>query len=81
MIVCENCKTVFDGRSNRRTCSVRCRRLLENRRRFWDHRAEYMKRCEIQAGWQSLSVEQRAYWALEGEKAKERLIKAFGPRP
>jgi len=35
-IVCSNCGESFDGRSNRETCSVKCRRHLEYKRRKWD---------------------------------------------
>jgi len=35
---CPVCGETFQGRPNRETCSVRCRRHIESRRRSWDLR-------------------------------------------
>lgn len=58
-MTCEYCKKPFLGRPNRRTCSVKCRRTLENKRRFWDKRFAYVRHCEIQADWDLLTAAQR----------------------
>ena len=80
-IICEHCKKPFSGRSNRKTCSVLCRRTLEGKRRFWDLRFSYVRFCEVQAGWDGLTIAQRAHWQKEGEKEREKLLKVFGNRP
>jgi hypothetical protein len=80
-IVCEYCKKTFLGRPNRKTCSVKCRRTLENKRRFWDSRFAYVRHCQIQADWDSLTTTQREHWQKEADEAREKLLKIFGNRP
>lgn len=48
-IKCANCRTVFVGRENRETCSVRCRRGLEYKRRKWDRIEDRAIDTELQA--------------------------------
>ena len=36
-LICESCRQPFDGRPNRRYCSLPCRRRLEMKRRVWDN--------------------------------------------
>jgi len=80
-LVCENCRESFLGRPNRKTCSVRCRRILENKRRFWDSKFRYVRFCEIQANWDTLTPEQRVHWQKEADEVREKLLKVFGTRP
>ena len=78
---CENCKKPFEGRSNRKTCSVRCRRTLENKRRFWDGKFAYIQWCQIQADWDLLPEQQRKNWQKEADVERKKLIDTFGERP
>ena len=80
-IICEHCKKPFPGRPNRKTCSVKCRRTLENKRRFWDSRFRYVRHCEVQANWDGLTVAQRAHWQKEADEVREKLLKMYGNRP
>ena len=80
-IICEHCKQPFLGRPNRKTCTVRCRRILENKRRFWDRKFSYVRLCEVNANWDTLTPEQRSHWKKEGDEVREKLLKVFGPRP
>lgn len=80
-IICEHCKKPFPGRPNRKTCSVKCRRTLENKRRFWDSRFRYVRHCQIQADWDLLDAAQREHWKKEGAKAREKLLLTYGSRP
>ena len=80
-ILCENCKKLFSGRKNRRTCSLRCRSTIAAKRKFWDRKFGYVKYCELQAGWDSLTAEQREHWQKEADEAREKLIKVYGNRP
>ena len=58
-IVCEYYKKPFFGRPDRKTCSIKCRRTLENKRRFWDTRFAYVRHCQTQADWDLLTAAQR----------------------
>jgi len=80
-MVCEYCHEPFQGRRNRKCCSVRCRRILENKRRFWDSRFRYVRFCQTQADWDTLTPEQRAHWKKEGHEAREKLLRIYGNRP
>jgi hypothetical protein len=80
-IVCECCKKPFLGRANRKTCSIRCRRILEGKRRFWDHKFSYVHLCEINANWDTHSADVRAHWQKEADEAREKLLKVYGNRP
>lgn len=80
-LICERCKQPFEGRPNRKCCSVKCRRILENKRRFWDTRFRRVRYCEIHGDWDFLTVAQRAYWYLEADRLREMLLKQYGPRP
>ena len=80
-ILCENCKASFLGRPNRRTCSVKCRRTLEVKRRFWDRKFRYVHFCEVQANWETLTAEQRKKWQEKADETREKLLGVYGNRP
>jgi hypothetical protein len=80
-IVCENCKKVFEGRSNRRHCSLTCRNALAVKRKFWDRKFYYVRLCEVNSEWECHSPEQRAHWKKEGDEAREKLLRIYGNRP
>ncbi len=46
---CDNCGETFEGRPNRRFCSVRCRRAIELKRRYWDQAMRYASFWELEA--------------------------------
>ncbi len=76
-IVCECCKAEFQGRPNRRTCSVGCRRQLEMLRRDWDRRAARLRFFQTQANAERHSAKQRAAYQAEADAEAARL----GARP
>lgn len=80
-LICENCKKCFEGRPNRKHCSLKCRSTLAMKRKFWDRKFSYVRMCELNAEWECHSPEQRANWKKEGDEAREKLLKHFGPRP
>jgi len=80
-MTCEYCKTPFKGRPNRKTCSVRCRRVLERKRKFWDRKFGYVRFCEVQANWDMLTADQREHWQRKADEAREKLLKVYGNRP
>ena len=80
-IKCGNCGKLFQGRSNRRHCSLLCGSELAAKRKFWDRKFGYVKFCETQANWDTLTREQRAHWKKEGDEAREKLLKFYGNRP
>lgn len=80
-IKCENCGKSFPGRSNRRHCSLLCRSLLAAKRKFWDRKFSYVWYCEVQAGWDGLTVAQRAHWQKEADEVRGKLLKVYGNRP
>lgn len=80
-LICEHCKNLFEGRPNRKTCSVRCRRIIENKRRFWDRKFSYVRTCEVNSNWETHSAEVRENWKKRGEEVREKLLKIFGDRP
>ena len=79
--ICELCKKEFVGRPNRRTCSVKCRRTLERRRRFWDGLMAHAEFCQLQADWTWLTEEERASWARDAAVERARVLVRYGPRP
>ncbi len=76
-LVCESCKREFDGRPNRRFCSVSCRRSLEFGRREWDRRALHVRFLERNATSDFLTEKQRKNWQARADEALAKL----GPRP
>lgn len=76
-LVCECCKREFEGRPNRRTCSVSCRRSIEFGRREWDRRALHVRSLERNANSEYLNKRQRAHWQAQFEEALAKL----GERP
>ena len=76
-LTCENCKRAFEGRPNRRTCSVSCRRSLEFGRREWDRKALRVRFLERNANSEFLNKRQRAHWQKQFEEALAKL----GERP
>ena len=80
-LICGYCKEPFEGRPNRKTCSTKCRRTLENKRRFWDRKFSYVRHCQLQADWDMLTAEQRKHWQKEADIAREKLLKVYGNRP
>ena len=76
-LVCESCGQSFQGRPNRRTCSVSCRRSVEMGRRLWDRRAVYVRMLELNAHSEYLNKKQREHWRKQFETAQAKL----GPRP
>ena len=76
-LICECCKRPFEGRTNRRTCSVGCRRSLEFGRREWDRRALHVRWLELNAASEYLTKKQRAHWRAQFDEALAKL----GPRP
>lgn len=80
-IRCENCGKLFQGRSNRKHCSLRCRCTLAARRKFWDRKFGYVRFCEMNAEWELHSPDERANWKKKGDEAREKLLKRYGPRP
>jgi hypothetical protein len=83
-LTCEHCGNTFEGRPNRRTCSVRCRRALEDRRRFWDQKFAYVWHCRRQVTWGreiGLTDKQRRAWQKKADDLEKKLLKAYGPRP
>ena len=80
-IKCENCGKLFNGRVNRRTCSLVCRNALAVKRKYWDRHFRYVKMCEINSTWDVHSPEEREHWRKKGEEIKTKLLAHFGPRP
>jgi predicted nucleic acid-binding Zn ribbon protein len=80
-LICEHCHEPFQGRPNRKTCSVRCRRILENKRRFWDSRFTHVRFLEINANWESQSADVRANYKRQADELKQKLLLHYGPRP
>ena len=76
-LICECCRRPFEGRPNRRTCSVSCRRSVEFGRRHWDRRAAAVRMYEWNAHSEFLTPRQRETWRLRFEEAQAKL----GPRP
>ena len=76
-LICECCRRPFEGRPNRRTCSVSCRRSVEYARREWDKRAYYVRHLERKAYYGFLTPTERQHWQL---KFREELAKS-GTRP
>lgn len=55
-ITCESCHIAFEGRPNRRYCSIKCRRKAEMKERS-------RKQKERHAAWlASLSPEEKTFW-------------------
>jgi len=80
-LTCANCGKSFQGRANRKHCSLRCRCALAAKRKFWDRKFSYVSFCEIQADWDFLTADQREHWQKEADKAREKLLKVYGNRP
>jgi predicted nucleic acid-binding Zn ribbon protein len=80
-LICESCKKDFEGRPNRRTCSTKCRRILEKKRKFWDRKFGYVHFCQLQADWDTLSAPERASWQKKADEARGKLLKIYGERP
>ena len=80
-LICENCRESFEGRPNRKHCSVKCRRDLARKRKFWDRKFTHVRFCEIQASWDTLTDEQRANWQEKADFEREKQLKIWGPRP
>ena len=76
-LICECCRRPFEGRVNRRTCSVSCRRSIELGRRLWDRRAAVLRIFERNAHSVFFTPRQRETWRLRFEEAQAKL----GPRP
>jgi hypothetical protein len=76
-LICESCKKPFQGRPNRRTCSVNCRRSLEMGRRVWDRRAGHVRFLELNANSKWITQKQRENWQRQFEETSAKL----GPRP
>ena len=78
-LICENCKREFEGRPNRRTCSVGCRRSLEFGRREWDRKALHVRWLELNGTSPALhrTPKQREHWLKQAAEAAAKL----GPRP
>jgi len=76
-LTCENCKREFEGRPNRRTCSVGCRRSIEFGRREWERKALHVRYLERNAASEYLTKKQRAHWQQQADEASAKL----GPRP
>lgn len=76
-LICESCRNPFEGRPNRRTCSISCRRSLEMGRRLWDRRAVIVRYYERNANSEYLTKKQRANWQAQFEAENAKL----GPRP
>ena len=80
-VKCQNCGVIFKGRSNRGTCSLKCRSTLAIKRKFWDRKFSYVRMCEVNSEWDVHSPEVRANWKKLADEAKEKLLKFYGPRP
>jgi hypothetical protein len=80
-ITCEHCHKPFLGRPNRKCCSVRCRRTLETRRRFWDRHFSYVRYCEMNAEWQWHTAKEKETWRKRADEIREKLLKVYGNRP
>ena len=76
-LICESCKRSFEGRPNRRTCSIGCRRSLEMGRREWERRAWIVRYYERNAYAEGRTKLQKATWLKRFEEALAKL----GPRP
>lgn len=76
-LICESCKRPFEGRPNRRACSVGCRRSLEMGRRLWDRKALTVRYLERNAYMEGRTKLQKANWLKRFEEALAKL----GPRP
>ena len=73
-MTCCNCGIEFEGRPNRQYCSVRCRRDIELRRRYWDQAQKYAGFWELEA--QRSKTEARA---AEHRARAERIRTRAGP--
>jgi hypothetical protein len=76
-LICESCKREFEGRPNRRTCSIGCRRSVEFGRRLWDRRAAIVRYYERNTYSEYLTKRQREHWRKKFEAAQAPL----GSRP
>ena len=77
---CENCGIEFEGRPNRSTCSNKCRRDLEHRRRRWDRLAEVADSYLVRSVADPLipvTPKQKAEWLA----ARAEIIAQMGLRP
>ena len=80
-IYCQNCGKLFDGRPNRKHCSLVCRSALAVKRKSWDRHFSYVRLCEVNSEWEVHTPEQRENWKKKGDEAREKLLKYYGPRP
>ena len=80
-IKCENCGKLFQGRPNRKHCSLRCRSTLAAKRKFWDRKFGYVRYCQIQADWDLLTADQQKHWQEKADEAREKLLRIYGNRP
>jgi len=78
VLTCKRCGELFPGRRSRSYCSPRCRRIIERRRRAWDIRAQFVRRCEETASMPDKTPLQRETWRRHAEQARAKL---GGPRP
>ena len=69
---CDNCGETFEGRPNRRFCSVRCRRAIELKRRYWDQAMKYASFWELEAR-RSLTEARAAEHRAQAERIRRRV--------
>ena len=80
-LTCDVCGEQFVGRPNKKHCSLKCRRDIERRRRYWDSIGKYIQMCEYNAAWDKHPERVREEWRKRAEGARERREKRFGARP
>ena len=80
-LTCRVCGQPFIGRPNKAFCSLRCKRDLERRRRYWDGIERYIQMCEHNAAWDHLPERIREEWRKRAEGARQRRQERFGSRP
>ncbi len=80
-LTCDVCGELFIGRSNRKHCSLKCRRDLERKRRYWNNIEKYITMCEKNALREHLSERIREEWRMRAVAARERRENIFGLRP
>lgn len=80
-MTCRVCGQPFIGRPNKVLCSLRCKRDLERRRRYFDQIGLYIETCERHAANEALPEKLRGEWRQRAERARQRRDERFGSRP
>lgn len=80
-LTCRVCGQQFIGRPNKAFCSLRCKRDVERRRRYFDQIGLYIETCERYAGNEELPDKLREEWRQRAEGARQRRQERFGSRP